>query len=57
MEKINLPSDIEKFYLREISSYFKRNKTFKYKDIAKIIKLTLGLSLKKLLILNNSSFF
>lgn len=50
MEKINLPSDIEKFYLQEISSYFKRNKTFKYKDIAKIIKKTLKLSFKKLLI-------
>mgnify|MGYP003538137928 CR=1 FL=1 len=37
MEKINMPLDIEKFYLREISNYFKRNKTFRYKEIAKII--------------------
>ena len=51
MEKINMPLDIEKFYLREISNYFKRNKTFRYKEIAKIIKKNLGLSFKKLLIL------
>lgn len=51
MEKINMPLDIEMFYLREISNYFKRNKTFRYKEIAKIIKKNLGLSFKKLLIL------
>ena len=51
MEKIKMPLDIEKFYLREISNYFKRNKTFRYKEIAKIIKKNLGLSFKKLLIL------
>ena len=44
MEKINMPLDIEMFYLREISNYFKRNKTFRYKEIAKIIKKNLDIA-------------
>lgn len=51
MEKINLPLDIEMCYLKEISNYFKRNKTFRYKKIARIIKINLELSFKKILIL------
>ena len=52
MVKINLSKDIEKWYLKEIGSFFKRSKTYSYKQFAKIAKKSLGISLKKLLLLS-----
>jgi uncharacterized protein (TIGR02646 family) len=50
MVKINLPKDIESWYLKEIEQFFKRSKTLSYKKSAKIVKDSLGISFKKLLV-------
>jgi len=50
MVKINLSKDIESWYLKELGSFFKRNKTYNYKQFAKIVKKSLGISFKKLLL-------
>lgn len=50
MVKIKLSDDINSWYLKEIGRFFKRNKTYSYKQISKIIKTSLGISYKKLLI-------
>ena len=49
MVKINLSKDIENWYLKEIGSFFKRNKTYSYKQFAKLVKSSLGISFKELL--------
>ncbi len=49
MVKINLPADIESWYLQEIGVFFKRNK-YSYKKIAWLVKNSLGISYKDLLI-------
>ena len=50
MVKINLSKDIESWYLKEIGFFFKRNKTYSYKQFAKLVKNSLGISFKKLLV-------
>lgn len=50
MVKIKIDSSFEQWYLKEVARFFKRNKIHEYKKIAKIIKNSLGLSFKKLLI-------
>jgi len=50
MVKIQLDKDIEAWYLKEIATFFKRNKTYTYKQFAKIVYMALGISFKKLLI-------
>jgi len=52
MVKINLSKDIESWYIKEIGYFFKRSKTYSYKQFAKIVKSSLGLSFKKLLLLS-----
>ncbi len=54
MVKINLPNNIETWYLKEIGRFFKRNQTYSYKQVSKIVKDSLGISLKKLLIASPS---
>jgi len=50
MVKIHLSNDIESWYLSEIGSFFKRSKTYSYKQFAKIAKRSLGISFKELLV-------
>lgn len=50
MVKINLSSDIEQWYLSEIGLFFKRNNTYTYKQFATVIRDSLGISFKQLLI-------
>jgi len=50
MVKIHLSKDIESWYLSEIGSFFKRNRTYSYKQFARIVKRSLGISLKELLV-------
>jgi len=50
MVKIRLPSDINTWYLKELGLFFKKSKKHNYKDIAKIVKKSLGLSYKQLLV-------
>lgn len=50
MVKIKLSNDINSWYLKEIGKFFKRNKTYSYKKTVKIIKQSLGLSYKELLL-------
>jgi len=50
MVKIKINKDFEQWYLKEIALFFKKNKTYNYKDIAKIIKDSLDISFKGLLI-------
>ncbi len=52
MVKINLSKDIENWYLQQIGSFFKRNKTYSYKQFAKIVKNSLDISFKELLLLS-----
>lgn len=49
MVEINLSTDIESWYLKEIGVFFKRNK-YSYKKVAWLIKNSLGISYKDLLI-------
>jgi len=51
MIKIELPSDIEAWYFKEVGSFFKNSNNHSYKEIANIIKNDLGISFKKLLIM------
>jgi len=51
MVKIKLTDDFNKFYLKIIGIFFKNSRTYSYKEVAKIIKLRFGTSLKKLLIM------
>lgn len=50
MVKIKIDKDFEQWYLKEIALFFKRNQTYSYKEIAKVIKNSLGISFKELLI-------
>ena len=50
MVKITLDEDMESWYLNEIGKFFKRNQTYSYKEASKIVKKSLGISFKKLLI-------
>jgi len=52
MVKINLSNDIESWYLQEIGSFFKRNRTYSYKQFARIVKHSLDISFKVLLLLS-----
>ncbi len=40
---------MESWYLKEIGRYFRRSKTYSYKNVARIVKNSLGVSFKKLL--------
>ena len=51
MIKIELDSDFDKFYLKIIGAFFKKSRTYSYKEVAKIIKVRLGISFKELLIM------
>ena len=48
MVKINLPDNIESWYLHEIGIFFKKNK-YTYKKISCLVKTSLGISYKDLL--------
>jgi len=52
MVKIKLTDDFHRFYLKTIGTFFKNSRTYSYKEVAQIIKLRLGVSFKKLLIMN-----
>lgn len=66
MEKIKINNDLEDFYIKELKTFFKTNKS-SYKYIDKIVKKICGKSFKYLLVakpnelkeivLNNSSYF
>ena len=52
MVKIALSTDINSWYLKEIGMFFKRSQTYSYKQTSKIIKKSLGISYKELLIIS-----
>lgn len=51
MIKINLTTDIESWYLEEIKKYFRRSRTYDYRDAERVISRSgLGISFNKLLL-------
>ena len=50
MVKIQLEEDMNTWYLKEIEKFFKRSQTYSYKQASKIVKKSLGISFKKLLV-------
>jgi len=51
MTKLTITEDLEKKLLQNIISFFKNNKTYSYKQIAKVTKQHLDISFKKLILL------
>ncbi len=50
MVKIQLAQNMNSWYMKEMGKFFKRNQTYSYKQVSKIIKKSLGISFKKLLV-------
>ena len=50
MTKINLPADIKSWYLSEVGEFFKRSKTHSYKEVSRVLKKSINMSFKEILI-------
>lgn len=50
MVKIQLEQKMNSWYMKEIGKFFKRNQTYSYKQASKMVKKSLGISFKKLLV-------
>jgi len=50
MVKIQLEEDMNTWYLKEIGKFFKKSRTYSYKQASRIVEKSLGISFKKLLV-------